>query len=127
MTSPFDQPSGLPDLGEVRAWIDVPRSDLPDDQLELILDAEVMVQSRFCTIPPGEDLPAPLVQALLRRCARAAAARGLPLGTLPINLTGAGAEYGIGAQGIAGGGGILPRLDAEIERYEAAWRAIPCA
>ena len=49
-----------------------------------------------------------LEQAILRRVARAVAARGVPLG-----LVGIDAEHGAAT---------LPRWDAEIERYERPWR-----
>jgi len=126
-----------PDLDEVRAWLDVAPVDLPDDQLALIYSAEAGLQAQFCRwgrrghwpgadgpdgvndpLTAGGQIPAQLAQAFLRRCARSAAARGLPLGTLPVPLTGAGGEFGAA---------LLPRLDSEIERLEAPYRVIAVA
>jgi hypothetical protein len=90
-------------------------ADLDDDQLGRIYLAEVDLQDSYCDVDPYTDA---LAMALLRRCARAAAAKGLPLGTLPLQMTGYPDAYG--AQ-------ILPRLDAEIERYEAKHRKIAIA
>lgn len=110
-----------PGLNEVRAWLDVAAVDLPDDQLARIYEAESVIQAQYCAVPADWftwEFPAPLAQALLRRCARVAAARGLPLGSLPEQMAGAGAEYGAE---------LLPRLDAEIERLEAGFRIIAVA
>lgn len=110
-----------PGLDEVRAWLDIAAVDLPDDQLARIYESESMIQAQFCDVPADWhtwDFPAPLAQALLRRCARVAAARGLPLGSLPAQMAGDGAQYG--AQ-------LLPRFDAEIERYEAAYKIVGLA
>jgi hypothetical protein len=108
-------PADPPDLAEVRDWIDVPAVELSDEQLADVLDAELQVQADFCDTDPYD---AGLRLAMFRRCARANAARGLPLGTLPVQMTGYPDAYG--AQ-------IIPRLDAEIERYEAARRVIAVA
>lgn len=129
---PAAQPlEGVPTIDEVRQWIDTPESELPDGILVDIFNAEADTQARFCELPTGEDdgdlaggqvFPYGMRQALFRRIARAIAARGLPLGTLPIQMTGQGiggaAQYG--AQ-------LLPQLDAEIERYEAPFRVIALA
>lgn len=108
--------SGPPTLEEVRAWIGISDFELPDDQLGDIIDAEIEVQAADCVIP--DPYPADLKLAMFRRCARAAAARGLPLGSLPVPDSGLGGQYGAA---------ILPRLDAEIERYEHAHRLIAIA
>lgn len=106
----------LPSLEEVRHWVGVSDFELPDDELARILAAETAVQASDCTVP--DPYPDELALAMLRRCARAVAARGLPLGSLPVADSGAGAPYGAA---------ILPRLDAEIERYEHAHRVIAFA
>ncbi|MBO0836055.1 MAG: hypothetical protein J2P28_11120 [Actinobacteria bacterium] len=117
--------TGIPDLAEIRAWIDVPATELPDGQLALIREAELEVQEEFCELPDdAETLPYALAQALLRRCARAVAARGIPLGTLPAQMTGTPVDYGVG---LTFGAHYIPQLDAEVERYEAAWRVIAVA
>lgn len=116
---------GIPDLAEIRAWIDVPPTELPDGQLALIREAELENQAAFCEIDPEADtMPYSLAQSLLRRCARVAAARGVPLGTLPTQMSGTPFDYGTG---LTFGIHLLPQLDAEIERLEAAWRVIPVA
>ena len=94
-------------LEDAREWIDVPASMLPDDQLQLILDAEAATQAATCTITLDTEQPA-LDAALLRRVARAVAARGVPLG-----IIGQDAEFGAVR---------LPSWDAEIQRYEGPWR-----
>ena len=106
----------MPTLEEVREWIGTSDFELPDDQLADILAAETAVQASDCSIP--DPYPAELRLAMFRRCARAAAAKGLPLGSLPVADSGMGAPYGAS---------ILPRLDAEIERYEHDHRLIGIA
>lgn len=125
-----------PGLDEVRAWLDVAEIDLSDDQLALIYATEASLQADFCRwwgrrgpwpdtnrdpddlVRAGGMIPAMLAQAFLYRCARNAASRGLPLGTLPVPMTGAGGEYGAA---------LLPRLHPEIERLEAPYRVIAVA
>jgi hypothetical protein len=108
-------PADPPTVDEVREWIDVPRVEVSDEQLADVLAGELQVQADFCDTDPYD---AGLRMAMFRRCARAAAARGLPLGTLPVQMTGYPDAYG--AQ-------VIPRLDAETERYEAARRVIAIA
>lgn len=90
-------------LPQVRAWLTVPASVLPDDQLQTILDGETRLQAIRCRIDPAVEQPE-LVEALYRRCARAAAAKAVPLG-----MIGDAGEYGPMA---------LRRFDGEIERLE---------
>lgn len=113
---------GRPALATVRSWIGVPQSELDDGQLQGILDAEITLQAGACPAArdPDAEFPPPLAQGLLRRCARAAAARGIPLGTLPIQSSGYGDGMGYGAL-------LIPRIDAEIERYEGDYRTIAFA
>ncbi|MBO0713509.1 MAG: hypothetical protein J2P59_02045 [Acidimicrobiales bacterium] len=113
-----------PTVADVREWAGVPQADISDDQVGVILAAEAEGQAAFInwnlplfdTVPEGE-IPEALRQALLRRCARAIAARGLPLGTLPTAAAGVGAPYGLTPTTV-----ILPRLDNEVERLEGPFR-----
>jgi hypothetical protein len=95
-----------PTLTEVRDWLQAPATVVTDTQLQHVLDAEVALQAEWCTVPA--DYAEPLYQAVLRRCAREIAARGVPLGML-----GPDAEFG---------GATLARWDAEIERLEGPHR-----
>jgi hypothetical protein len=114
---PMSAAADWPTLAEVRKWLDVPDTELIQTQLEDIMLAEAELQVSFCDTDPYRY---GLRMAMFRRCARAAAARGLPLGTLPIQVSGYGDGMSYGAQ-------LLPRIDAEIERYEAPWRKIAVA
>ena len=112
-----------PQVKDVREWTGANVADISDQQIQLILDAETTLQDAYCLWPnwldvdlPAGEMPDSLAQALLRRCARTLAARGVPLGSLPAQQSGLGAEYGLP------GAGLLPRYDAEIERYEAPYR-----
>jgi hypothetical protein len=93
-------------LEQARAWIQVPASVLPDDELQVLFDAEQATQAELCTVTDTEQ-PA-LDAALLRRIARSAAAKGIPLGIVATD-----AEYGAAT---------LPAWDAEVARYEGPWR-----
>lgn len=108
-----------PELEQVRAWAGVPEAEISDDQLSLVMAAEMDIQLAYCAIEDIEDPPEAIAQSLLRRCARAIAARGLPLGSLPAPMTGVGAEYGLAS---AARSMMLPRLDAEVERLESPYR-----
>lgn len=95
-------------LAQARAWIQVPAAVLPDDQLQVLLDGEQANQAAVCRVDPL--LPqAALNEGLLRRVARAAAAKGVPLG-----LVGDG-EYGPAR---------VPVSDAELERVEGPFRMV---
>ena len=98
-----------PTLAEVRAWLQVPASAVSDEQLGLVLAAEEAVQARACRLVDLEPQPN-LAQALLRRCGRTVAARGVPLG-----MIGADSEYGPSR---------LARWDAEIDRLEGPDRVL---
>lgn len=102
--------TGYPDIAEVRAWIDVPDTVVSDAQLQTVLDAESAAQAVACRIPTDPAaLPADLHSALLRRCARAVAARGVPLGLS-------------GGDGQEWGPARVPAFDVEIERLEGGRR-----
>lgn len=118
-----------PDVAAVRAWVGVPQADMSDEQLQLIIDAETSIQAAYIDwelpiwdVIAEDEFPDELVQALFRRCARSVAARGLPLGTLPTAASGAGAPFGLTPTTM-----ILPRLDNEVERFEAPYRLVPIA
>lgn len=114
MNEPMRQP---PSVAEVRSWLGVSLESFSDEELATVLAAERGAQWRVCVwrpMPPNveplpEMLPAAIYQALLRRCARAVAAKNLPLGLAGTD------EFGLSR---------LPRYDAEIERLEATYRRI---
>lgn len=90
---------------QVREWAGVTTKSISDDALTMLVDAEVVNQAKMCRVQP---YTADLYQAVLRRCARALAARGVPLGVTP-----ASAEFGPTR---------LAAYDGEIERYEGPVR-----
>lgn len=94
-----------PDVAKVRRWTGVSASSISDEDLGLVLEAEVDGQAEVCRVDPYN---AALYQAVLRRCARHLAARGVPLG-----MTSGEAEYGPAR---------LASFDAEVERLEGPYR-----
>lgn len=50
---------GVPDLAQVRAWIQVPASAISDEDLGQILDAELAIQARTCRLPVDDDMTGP--------------------------------------------------------------------
>lgn len=92
-----------PTVAQVRAWLKVSTAAVSDEDLAVVLAAELANQGKACRWPDPAGLPADLVAAIYRRCARALAARGLPLG------------YQVGDEF---GAVRLSGLDAEIERLE---------
>lgn len=101
----------MPDLTEIRNWCQVDSGQLDDDQLSRIISAETLNQARVCRVP-FDEYPDDLAQALLRRVARAAALRGIPLGVI---------------SGIADGQAGVTRvsgLDREIQRLEKPFRKL---
>jgi hypothetical protein len=109
------EPAEIPSIEEVRAWLRVSPADFDDLQLERVYYGELGLQAKFNDVDPYTD---ELALAFMRRCARTAAARGAPLGTLPLQMTGYPDQYGAL---------VIPRLDAEIERFEAPTRIIAIA
>lgn len=93
-----------PDTTQVRDWTGV--TSLTDTALRAIIDAEVWSQAQVCRVDPYTPN---LYQAVLRRCARELAARGVPLG----GMAAGDGEYGP-AQ--------LATFDAEVERLEGPSR-----
>jgi hypothetical protein len=79
-----------PDLAEVRAFVRIPATTLPDTELQRIYDGCADDQSLRCLVPDDPNLfPDALSMAFLRRNQREIAVRNLPLGVI-----GADAEYG---------------------------------
>lgn len=109
---PLINSAPLPTVEQIRAWCEI-GTVVPDSLIQAVLDAELELQAARLTPGLGDyptTMPSSLAQALMRRCARELAARGVPLG-----VTGAD-EYGPV---------VLPTYDTEIERLEAPWRDIP--
>lgn len=106
--------AGTVDVPAVRAWAG-PVS-VSDAVIQAVIDAETDAQGRVCDTG-GDDwnttVAEALTLALLRRCARSLAARGVALG-----IIGADSEYGATS---------LPRFDAEIERLERPYRVVAIA
>lgn len=102
-------PAVPPSPAEARAWAQVSTTSLSDDQLELIIDAEVQLQAEECSWDGEEAYPSALQQSLYRRVGRATAARALPLGVVGDTA----GEYAPVR---------LPNYDVEISRYERRWR-----
>lgn len=109
MTVYVDMPPGYPDIGAVRAYVRVPATSLPDEDLERMMTAAATTQADGRDIdrgmnPEGERAPA-LVQAFLRRVQRQIAGKNLPLGMVGVEAS----EFG--PTGIA-----LDNLIYELER-----------
>jgi len=96
------------DLDALRTWLGVPATVVDDEALTQVVNAEASIQASLCSIPPDDQLPAELVQAIYRRVGREVAAKGVPLG-----IVGVDAEFGP-AQ--------LRSWDAEIDRLEGPRR-----
>ncbi|MEV0902894.1 hypothetical protein [Actinoplanes sp. NPDC049802] len=101
--------TAMPDLDEVKTYLRIPLADVDqDDEITAALAAESSAQRDVCRVPAA--YPASLREALLRRCARNLALRGLPLAVL---------------RGDAEGGDtILPGRDPEVRRLEGPWRKL---
>ena len=112
MTAPAPAPAPPPTLAEVRGWLKLTTDQISDHDLEVVRSAEIVNQADECRIPAelvdAGLLPAPLVASIYRRCARAVAARGIPLG-----YRAGDDEYGPMR---------LPSYDAEITRLEGTRR-----
>lgn len=88
-------PPGYPDLDAVRAYIRVPATSLPDEDLERFMAAAAQDQNDRCDTDRGRDpdteaVADALVQAWFRRVQREVAAKNLPLGMVGVDA----AEYG---------------------------------
>lgn len=98
--------TAMPAIEDVDAYLG--QHSFTDDQLQEALDAEAAAQRAVCRVAAA--YPADLREALLRRCARNLALRGLPLAVL---------------QGDAETGPtILPGRDPEVRRLEAPHRKL---
>lgn len=101
----------LPTIERVRAWCGVAVTSLSEEDLQVIYDGEAYNQGQVCRLPDPLDFlerTPDQISAFYRRCARAIAAKGVPLGTTPGNT-----EFGPVR---------LASFDAEIERYEGETR-----
>lgn len=96
-----------PTVAQVRNWTGVTVGSISDTDLQIIIDAEVCAQARVCRVDPYTP---DLYQAVLRRCGRELAARGIPLG-----VTSGESEYGPAR---------LATFDAEVERLEGPLRIV---
>jgi hypothetical protein len=101
----YQDAGGYPTLAEIRSWLKVAATTLPDAELEVIAAAEQAAQARLDW--GAGDLPADALAAFYRRCSRHANAKGIPLG-----IVYADAEYGTVRVG---------NIDNEIVRLEAAY------
>ena len=99
----YQDAGGYPTLAEIRTWLRVPATILPDAELEIIAAAEQAQQARLDW--GAGELPGDALAAFYRRCARHAAAKNIPLGILA-----ADAEFGTVR---------LSRWESEVERLEA--------
>lgn len=104
----YDPTGGFPTLEEIRAWIQVPATVLPDEQLGAIAGAEQNAVGNGYVWDTTAGLPDALVAVFLRLVARSCAAKGVPLGILA-----ADAEYGTVR---------LSRFDSEVTRLGGAYR-----
>jgi hypothetical protein len=99
---------------EVRDWLRVSTDQVTDHDLDVIRNAEIANQADECRIPDelaaAGQLPPALAASIYRRCARAVAARGIPLG-----YRSGDDEYGPVR---------LPSYDAEISRLEGTKRRV---
>lgn len=103
-------PPGYPDLATVRAYVRVPATSLPDDDLERMMTAAATSQADGRNIdrgrdPDTQDVADALAQAFLRRVQRQIAGKNLPLGMVGVEAS----EFG--PTGIA-----LDNLIYELER-----------
>lgn len=96
-----------PTLEQVREYLGVPATAVPDDVLLVMLEASLGDQASRCAWVIDE-YPPELTQALYRRVQRELAAKNLPLGMVGID-----AEYGPAR---------IPALDVLIEEHERPFR-----
>jgi hypothetical protein len=101
----YQDVGGYPTLAELRTWLKVPATILPDAELGIVAAAEQAAQQRLDW--GAGELPADALAAFYRRCARHAAAKNIPLGIIA-----ADAEFGTIR---------ISRWESEVERLEAAY------
>jgi len=104
----YDPAGGFPTVAEIREWIQVPATVLPDAQLSVIAAAEQDAVVAGYVWDELAGLPDALVGVFLRLVARSVAAKGAPLG-----MIGTDAEYGVAR---------LSRYDSEVYRLGGAYR-----
>jgi hypothetical protein len=88
-------PDGYPDVADVRAYIRVPATSLPDADLQRMMTTAATDQTARCNTDIGRDPDSGVVndslaQAFYRRVQREVAGRNLPLGMVGVDS----AEYG---------------------------------
>ena len=88
-------PPGYPDMADVRAYIRVPATSLPDADLTRMMISAATDQTARCNTDLGRDpdtgaVNESLAQAFLRRVQREVAGRNLPLGMVGVDSS----EYG---------------------------------
>jgi hypothetical protein len=109
---PTGEPGPIPTAAELRDWMSLTATQLTDHDLGVIRSGEIASQRAECRIPAtlvtAGLVPAPLVESMYRRVARAVAARGIPLGT----------RSGDGEFGPV----TIVSYDAEITRLEGPFR-----
>lgn len=100
-------------LDDLKTYLGPGAARHSDGVLASVIEVETAAQRRKCRIAdedvPG-DYPADLYEALLRRCARNLALRGLTLGLTDV----AGTEDGTRS--------FVPSRDPEITRLESTYR-----
>jgi hypothetical protein len=99
--------TAMPAISDVDAYLG--QHSWTDDELTDALAAEASAQRDVCDVPAA--YPDSLRQALLRRVARNLSMRALPLAVLRGDAE-ASSTY-------------IPRLDAEVRRFEAPHRKLP--
>ena len=107
----YSPTGGYPDLATIRAWIQVPATLLDDEQLGMVAGGEQRAQTVLdwgSTPEAPLDIPDDVRNAFLRRVGRSCAAKGIPLGFIPVDN-----EYGALR---------LAKWDYEVDRLEAPYR-----
>lgn len=109
----YGMPPGYPTRDEVRAYIRVPATSIPDDELDRFMATAAIDQTHRCNTEKGRDpdsgaVADPLAQGFMRRVQREVAAKNLPLGMVGVDST----EYGP----------TRIQLDALILDHEKAYR-----
>jgi len=100
----------IPDMSAVMAYLG--DTSYTAEEISDALAAEQAAQTHACTIPA--EYPADLAQALKRRVARNLAARDVPVASFT-SFEGGGTSARV------------PKIDAEIARFEGPWRKWPVA
>lgn len=103
---------GIPTLEDVRSWTGLTSAQVPDEDLQAVLDAEQTIQGRLCALPDDRAgtavYPLPLARALLRRVQCHIARKNLPLGM-------------IGGDATEWSPVMMQSWDAEVQRLESSY------